>query len=347
MINTATNTVIATVRVGGTPTQVAVSPDGTLAYVTNSGSKSVSVINTATNTVIATVGVGRTPTQVMVSPDGSRVYVANTGSKSVSVIDTATNTVVETIGVGGGPVALAVTSGGSLPIVTPPSPPTPGDPTTGAETGSLGVVDPDGERLTITFAEGGAPRYGTVVFDNAAGTYTYIPNQAARIRAGLGEVIEDSFTVNVTQPASQTGGAQIYVVNSASNTVSVIGAEPAPVSQTLKAAAAPAALDEEGFSEQVTVDDIEISPAEFAVTDEFVVSQLTIRGSDRARSSHRSPRLRRQWPGQGTVSVINTTTNEKVVPDVQLRATRARSGSRSVPTAPASTSPTSPIAPWR
>ena len=155
-----------------------------------------------------------------------------------------------------------------------------------------------------------------MVFDNAAGTYTYIPNQAARIRAGLGEVIEDSFTVNVTQPASQTGGAQIYVVNSASNTVSVIGAEPAPVSQTLKAAAAPAALDEEGFSEQVTVDDIEISPAEFAVTDEFVVSQLTIGvATSPVATDHRA------YVANGldnTVSVINTTTNEKVVPDVQL-----------------------------
>ncbi|WP_368908890.1 hypothetical protein, partial [Bacillus wiedmannii] len=39
-------------------------PDGTLAYVTNQGSNTVSVINTATNTVIDTVPVGVAPTGI-------------------------------------------------------------------------------------------------------------------------------------------------------------------------------------------------------------------------------------------------------------------------------------------
>jgi YVTN family beta-propeller protein len=46
------------------------------AYVTNSGSSSVSVVDTATNTVKATIGVGARPI-VALTPDGSRVYVAN------------------------------------------------------------------------------------------------------------------------------------------------------------------------------------------------------------------------------------------------------------------------------
>ena len=55
IIDTATNTVIATVPVSNSPMGVAVTPDGTKVYVTNSDSNDVSVINTTTNTVTATV----------------------------------------------------------------------------------------------------------------------------------------------------------------------------------------------------------------------------------------------------------------------------------------------------
>ena len=56
---------------------MAVTPDGTRAYVTDSNDDTVSVINTATNTVIATIPVGTSPGDVAVNPDGTRVYVTN------------------------------------------------------------------------------------------------------------------------------------------------------------------------------------------------------------------------------------------------------------------------------
>ena len=52
MIDTATNTVVATVAVGNGPEGVAVTPDGTKVYVANASSANVSVIKTATNTVV-------------------------------------------------------------------------------------------------------------------------------------------------------------------------------------------------------------------------------------------------------------------------------------------------------
>lgn len=61
VIDTATNTVIATVAVGSFPYGVAVHPDGSRVYVVNAGSNTVSVINTATNTVVGTVQVGTAP----------------------------------------------------------------------------------------------------------------------------------------------------------------------------------------------------------------------------------------------------------------------------------------------
>ncbi len=51
VIATATNTVVATIPVGGTPTGVAVTPDGAKVYVANTSSGTVSVIDTASNTI--------------------------------------------------------------------------------------------------------------------------------------------------------------------------------------------------------------------------------------------------------------------------------------------------------
>jgi YVTN family beta-propeller protein len=61
VINTATNTIIATIGVGADPADVLISPDGVHAYVTNARSNSVSVIDTSTNAVSATVPVGVLP----------------------------------------------------------------------------------------------------------------------------------------------------------------------------------------------------------------------------------------------------------------------------------------------
>lgn len=51
VINTATNTVTATVNGLNNPYGVSVNPAGTEVYVTNSGNNNVSVIDTATNMV--------------------------------------------------------------------------------------------------------------------------------------------------------------------------------------------------------------------------------------------------------------------------------------------------------
>jgi YVTN family beta-propeller protein len=68
------------------------------AYVTSSGSRTVSVIDTATNTVVAAPSVDGAPLRLAVIPDGKRVYITSRGDDGiVSVLDTATNTVAETV----------------------------------------------------------------------------------------------------------------------------------------------------------------------------------------------------------------------------------------------------------
>src|SRR5262245_54825693 len=64
VIDTATNSIIATVPVGSGPAAVAVTPNGRFAYVVNQLSNNVSVISAANNTVVATVPVATFPSGI-------------------------------------------------------------------------------------------------------------------------------------------------------------------------------------------------------------------------------------------------------------------------------------------
>ena len=82
VIETASNTVVATVSVGVFPAWLAITPDGAFAYVANAGDMvscgvglpavcgTVSVIATASKSVVATVseGVGISPVGVAITP---------------------------------------------------------------------------------------------------------------------------------------------------------------------------------------------------------------------------------------------------------------------------------------
>ena len=101
VLDTASNTITATVAVGFGPIAVAVNRAGTRVYVANHGQSTVSVIDTASNTVTATVPVGFGPKAVAVNPAGNRVYVTNEFSDTASVLDVdACHTVIATVAVG-------------------------------------------------------------------------------------------------------------------------------------------------------------------------------------------------------------------------------------------------------
>ena len=114
VIDTATDTVTATIPVGAQPFAVAVPQHGSRAYVGNQGDDTVSVIDTAKNTVIATIPIGGNPVGVVVTPDGSKAYVGVgvLDDSTIAVIDTASNTVTTIIPNDGFPAALAMTPDG-------------------------------------------------------------------------------------------------------------------------------------------------------------------------------------------------------------------------------------------
>ena len=118
VIDTATNTVVASIAVGSSPLGLAVSADGTRVYVANEISTYISVIDTASNTV-TTIGIGSPSFDVAFSPDGTRAYATNNSvGSTVSVINTATNTVETTINVGAGPTDVVFSPDGARAYVT-------------------------------------------------------------------------------------------------------------------------------------------------------------------------------------------------------------------------------------
>jgi DNA-binding beta-propeller fold protein YncE len=110
------------VKVGGMPSGLAISRDGTLALVTNYSGKSVSVLRILgkSATPVAEVAVGDEVNAVAIAPDGSRAFVTKPLAAKVGVINIsgsrATYNSNDDIPVGFNPYNIAVTPDGLIAI---------------------------------------------------------------------------------------------------------------------------------------------------------------------------------------------------------------------------------------
>ena len=95
---------------------VAITPDGTRAYVVVSNN-TVVPFNIANSTAGTPIPVGPVPTQIAITPDGKQAYVTNLFGDSVSRIDLASGTVTGTIPVGQFPIGIAITLDGTRAYV--------------------------------------------------------------------------------------------------------------------------------------------------------------------------------------------------------------------------------------
>jgi YVTN family beta-propeller protein len=117
-IDTATDTIVATIVNTRFHWGLAINPAGTFAYVANwSSANTVSKINLATDTVAATIRVGECPNEVVINPAGTFAYVTNQcGAGSVSKINLSTESVT-TVAVGAdykNPRGLAINPAGTF-----------------------------------------------------------------------------------------------------------------------------------------------------------------------------------------------------------------------------------------
>ncbi len=159
-INPLTDTVTNAIIVGSDPQNIAMSPNGQYAYVSNYNSGTVSVIDTATNTVTATITVGTAPTGIAVSPTGTYTYVANFGSSTISVINTATDTVTNTISTPTEPVGVALSPTGAYAYVSTES------------SGTVLTIDTATNTVTNTITIGNPNLMGIAL--SSSGAYAYV-----------------------------------------------------------------------------------------------------------------------------------------------------------------------------
>ncbi len=125
-IDLTTNTIASTYNLYGHPRDIAISPNGQKAYITNLDSSHIRVINITNPTALtelATIDVGDYPLSatlyVAITPDGKKLFVSSISDRAVYVIDTINNLLLVTISmIEGYPTAIAVTPDGKQAYVT-------------------------------------------------------------------------------------------------------------------------------------------------------------------------------------------------------------------------------------
>ena len=78
-----------TIVVGKEPAEVTFSTDGTVAFVANGMSNSVTAINPTSKAILATIPVGKNPVGAWTGAD-DRMYVDNEDGQTVSIVDVKT-----------------------------------------------------------------------------------------------------------------------------------------------------------------------------------------------------------------------------------------------------------------
>lgn len=98
VVDTNSNTTVATIPAGSTPSGIVTYPQHNRVYVANTYSNNIEVIDSLTNTVVTTIPVVSNPYRLAISHDGTRLYAGDQNTNGiVTVIDTVTNTVIRTI----------------------------------------------------------------------------------------------------------------------------------------------------------------------------------------------------------------------------------------------------------
>ena len=239
LVELDTRKVIEEITVGTHPVAVALHPTRPLAYVAEYGADTISIIDLGSRSVIATLPAQDRPVGISVRGQGDLLAVAEHGADAVRLIDVDTLQTVESLPVFDRPYSVAFTSSGEMLVVTH------------LLSGSITLIDIDSRSSsTVSTWANVAPAAGVTL--NAEGSRAYLPQTMAH---GLGRntqfdntvfakvsVVDLTERVHVTaehislpekdQPvglpwdvALAKDGAELWVVNAASNDVSILNIE--------------------------------------------------------------------------------------------------------------------------
>jgi YVTN family beta-propeller protein len=212
VLDTQTNTVLTTIKVGSRPYALAVRPDGRELYVPNHDSGTVSVIDTATDSLVTDIRVKPNPHWVEFSTDGTKAYTANHESNLVSVIDTATRAVIAEIAVQVSPHSVAVHP--TKPLVA----------NVNYDSDSVTVIDTTTEKVVATVPVGSHPQDVTWAPDGRHMYVTAVDGDTMSV------IATDSWTVTATIPTAEAptsiavlpDGTKGYITNLNSGTLTIL-----------------------------------------------------------------------------------------------------------------------------
>jgi len=106
VIDTHTNKINETIKIGYTPYEVSVDTQSNKVYVANYKGDTVSVIDGTNYKILQNITVGKNPSSIVFNPNDNKVYVANSGDNTVSVIDGTNYKILKTITVGKNPSSM-------------------------------------------------------------------------------------------------------------------------------------------------------------------------------------------------------------------------------------------------
>ena len=136
VVDTTSNSVIATLMLGSMPFNPLMSPDGTRVYVGVMSAGHITVVDTKTNQILRTIPAD-SPNGMTFSEDFQSLFVSNALSGTVQEVSLTTNQVVKTQMVGGLPGNIALLPDGKHAYMVRPQ----GSTVDVLDTGSLMIVD--------------------------------------------------------------------------------------------------------------------------------------------------------------------------------------------------------------
>ena len=158
--------VIDTINAGSVPLGLALSGDGTTAYVALEDGESLAVVNLEMSQLFGMVATDLQPANVVLSPDGRYAYIVHWGSNTLQVVNTATRQTVDTMLVEAGAAGwhdLALSPDGRYAYLVGRY-----------YSNSVAVVDLAARELVTTIASGDQPSDIVVSPD---GTTAYVTNE--------------------------------------------------------------------------------------------------------------------------------------------------------------------------
>ena len=223
VIDGGTRKIVATVPVGASPAQMAVSPDRGSVYIANTGSDTVSVLNTADNTVATAIALprGSKPIDVAADPSGRYLYTADGGSNRVSVLDIRTKRVVASVRVGTQPLSVAVAPDGGTVYAA------------NSGSGDVSVIDARTKRVVRSIPTGRFPSGVAITPDGAS---VYVTNELSGVTvidAGKGTVQARLREPSPFSVAMSPDGDRAYIAGLGPGTVTIIDTGTHRVSSTV------------------------------------------------------------------------------------------------------------------